>query len=255
LAFVLSLSGLLGQAEPSPQAPAPEEAREPRPVLPGESGHILKMTREMLDLAKTRDSERRMDLFLRQAQERLREREALEKSAPASERDRLGRGLGDSYAKLTGIGAAGAIECGAAEGRDMSGAATRYVLAARRHQETWSRLAGAQPPEERPRYEGALAVSSKALERVQEAQEAGKAFLAQERARDEARSREREHEKTPEVPKAPAPPKGPSEPPSPPSEPGRRDPDGDRKDKERKEDAKEPKAPEHHETHPHRPHR
>jgi hypothetical protein len=257
LAFVLSLPGLLGQAEPSAPAAAPQETRETegtRPVLPGENGHILKMTREMLELAKTRDSERRMDLFLRQAQERLREREALEKAAPAPERDRLGRGLGESYAKLAGTGAAGAIECGAAEGRDMSAAAARYVLAARRHEERWSRLAGAQAPQERAHYEEALGISSKAPERVREAQEAGKAFLA----REEARSREHEHEKTPETPKAPAPPKGPSEPPAPPSEPGRRDPDGDRKDKDRKADAKEPrepKAPEHHETHPHRPHR
>jgi hypothetical protein len=238
--FVLSLPGLLAQAEPSAPASTPQETRESRPVLPGESGHILKLTREMLDLAKTRDSERRMDLFLRHARERLREREALEKAAPAPERDRLGRGLGDSYAKLTGVGAAGAIECGAAEGRDMSAAAARYVEAVRRHGAAWSRIAGAQLPEERRHYEGALAVSAKAHERVREAQEAGKAFVAQERAKAPEESR------TPAVP-----PKGPME-------QGHRDADLNRKDKDRKDDReepKEPKAPEHHPTHPHRPHR
>jgi hypothetical protein len=252
-------------------------------VLPGESGHILKMTREMLELAKTHDSVRRVDLFLRQAEERLREREALEKAPPAPERDRLGRGLGDSYAKLTGTGAAGAIECGAAEGRDMSAAAARYVDAARRHQESWSRLAGSQPAEERPHYDGALAVSVKASERVREAQEAGKAFIAQEHAREEAKSHEqdRDRDKTREAPKTSAspdntptvPPKGPSGPQTPPSEAGRRDADADRKERNprdppaepsskedrkegRKEDNKlEPKTPEHHSPHPHRPHR
>jgi len=268
-AVVLSLQGLLGQAEPS----APKETSETRPLLPGESGHILKMTREMLELAKTRDSERRMDLFLRQAQERLREREALEKTAPAPERDRLGRGLGDSYAKLTATGAAGAIECGAAEGRDMSAAASRYVLAARGHEESWTRLAGAQPPQERPHYEGALEVGPKAPERVREAQEAGKSFAAQERAREEARSRERDRDHPPEAPKTPETPKGTSE-------AVRGTPGGDRKDKDPKDapadpsgkedrkedrkadrkeesaqDPKDPKTPEHHPTHPHRPHR
>src|SRR5512140_97066 len=92
--FFLSLPGLLGQAESSAPAASPKEIPEARPLLPGESGHILKMTRELLELAKTRDSERRMDVFLRQARERLREREALEKVPSAPERDRLGRGLG-----------------------------------------------------------------------------------------------------------------------------------------------------------------
>jgi len=282
-AFVLSLSGLLGQAESSAPVPAaaPQASPEARPVLPGESGHILKMTREMLELAKTHDSERRVDLFLRQARERLREREALEQAAPAPERDRLGRGLGDSYAKLAGTGATGAIECGAAEGRDMSAAAARYVGAARQNQEGWSRLAGAQPPDERPHYDGALTVAAKAPERVREAQEAGRAFAAQERDREAARSLEGDRDKTPVVPKDPgapdkttaAPPKGSTGPQAPASESSRREADPDRKDKgpkdppadpATKEDAREdrkrdnkpdPKTPEHHSPHPHRPHR
>ena len=275
-ALVLSLAGLFAQAEAPSSAAAPREAAESRPVVPGERGHILKMTREMLELAKTHDSERRVDLFLRQARERLREREALETSDPAPERDRVGRGLGESYAKLATIGAAGAIECGAAEGRNMSGAAGRYVDAARRLEEHWRRIAEAQPPQERAPYEGALAVATKAPDRVREAQEAGKAFVA----REEARSREREREKNPEPLKStaasekspPAPSKGPSDPPTSPSEAGRREPGGDRQEKDRKDAPLDPSAkeerkeerekakdaktpPEHHPPHPHRPHR
>jgi len=270
----LVLSGLVAQGASAPA----EGGQEARPTLPGEKGHILKMTREMLDLVKTHDSERRMDLFLRQAQERLKEREALEKAAAGPEKDRVGRGLGESYTKLVGTGAAGAIECGVAEGRDMKVASSRYIEAAERNREAWVKIAGLLSPEERPHYEAALAVSGHAARRVEEAQEAGRTFLALERAKAEARARE----KSPDDPKAPSPAEKPKTPdskekgesPSPSTEPGRRDPEVDRKDRDRKDppagdpplrgdqkdkdqprnDNREEPKPDRHMNHPHRPH-
>ncbi|HLY74263.1 MAG TPA: hypothetical protein VKU80_09115 [Planctomycetota bacterium] len=259
ISFVLTT--MLSQGESAPPAPAAQEAR---PVLPGERGHILKMTREMIELAKTHDSDRRMDLFIGQAQERLREREHLQKQAPSEERERLGRGLGESYTRLMATGAAGTIECGAAEGRDMNPAGARYIERARQLHEGWTRILATVPPEERAHYDEALLVSGKAPERVREAQEAGKAFFAQERLKDEARTRPKvsEDSKPPEKTTT-ATPKTPDPNPAPPVDPARRTPDGDRGDGDRKDpdpdhprkDDRDAPKPDHHPSHPHRPHR
>ncbi|HEV3028925.1 MAG TPA: hypothetical protein VG457_15205 [Planctomycetota bacterium] len=260
----LVLAAALAQGESPAPAPGVQEAAEARPVLPGEKGHILKMTREMIELAKTHDSERRMDLFLRHAQERLRERERLQKETPGVEQERLGRELGQSYARLVSTGAAGTIECGAAEGRDMTPAGARYLERTRQDHEGWERVLAVLPPEERSHYEPALQVSGKAPERIREAQEAGQSFFAQERLKDEARKRE----KAPEAPKPPASPeKTPTpapaktpETPAAPVEPARKPSEGDRRDGDRKDSDPDPSRrddpkPEHHPPHPHRPHR
>ncbi|HVR87066.1 MAG TPA: hypothetical protein VMU54_22265 [Planctomycetota bacterium] len=261
----LVLASALAQGESAVPAPGVQEAAEARPVLPGEKGHILKMTREMIELAKTHDSERRMDLFLKHAQERLRERERLEKETPGADRERLGRELGQSYARLVSTGAAGTIECGAAEGRDMNPAGARYIERTRQDREGWERVLAVVPPEERSHYDAALEVSGKAPARVREAQEAGQTFFQQERLKEEARKREKASEapKTPaplEKTPAPAPAKTP-ETPAAPVEPARKPSDGDRRDGDRKDSdpdsARRDDAPkpEHHPSHPHRPHR
>jgi len=255
----LVLASALAQGEPTSPAAAPQGGQGPRPVLPGERGHILKMTREMIELAKTHDSERRMQLFLDHAQERLRERESLQKETPGTERERLGRGLGESYTRLVSTGAGGAIECGAAEGHDMNRAAAEYIERTRQHHEGWSQVVAGSPAEERPHYAETLAVSGKAAGRVREAQEAGRSFYNQERLKEEARNRE----KVSEAPKAPGPldktPKKTPETPAAPGDPAHRNPDGDHREGDRKDadahkDDRDPSRPEHH-SHPHRPHR
>jgi hypothetical protein len=259
LALSFVLAAALAQGESSAPAAAVQEAPEARPVLPGEKGHILKMTREMIELAKTHDSDRRMDLFLRQAQERLRERERLQKEAPGVERERLGRELGQSYTRLVSTGAAGTIECGAAEGRDMNPAGARYIERTRQDHEAWERVLAVLPPEERSPYEETLQVSVKASGRVREAQEAGRSFFAQERLKDEAKNRE----KGAEAPKPPAPlektpapaPKKTPDTPAAPVEPANKSSDGDRRDGDRKDADPDAPKPDHHPSHPHRPHR
>jgi hypothetical protein len=268
LTISLVLAGMFSQGDSAlPTAPV-QEAPEARPVLPGERGHILKMTREMIELAKTHDSERRMDLFLRQAQERLRERERLQKETPGEERDRLGRGLGQSYTRLVSTGAAGTIECGSAEGRDMNAAGARYIERTRQLHEGWTRVLAVLPPEEQSHYEGTLLVSGKAPGRVREAQEAGQAFYAQESRKNEARIREKapEDSKPPEKTTTASPKKSPETPETPetPANPTRKTAEGDRgegdrkdpdSDPNRKDDRDASKPPEHHPSHPHRPHR
>jgi hypothetical protein len=255
IAFVLAGLLVAGGASALPQGA--QESAETRPLLPGERGHILKMTREMVELAKNHDSERRMDLFLAQARERLREREALEKVPASEDRQGLARELGKSYAHLLSTGAAGSIECGAAEGRDMSAAASRYVEAARGHHERWMRLLAQAPGGEQAHDEGALEASGKASERAREAREAGLAFFAQERARQEARTPER----APETPRPPAPPTPPEKkpilPPEPPPKPAVAEPIRPKPEPERpdKDPEQPPRAAEHHPPHPHRPHR
>src|SRR5579872_4854209 len=88
------LGGLSG-AQPSLQEERPE-----KPVLPGDSGYVLKRAREMVELSRTRDAGARTELLLAQAQERLREREALGAGPSSPEAVRVRRSLGDSYRQL-----------------------------------------------------------------------------------------------------------------------------------------------------------
>jgi hypothetical protein len=273
LSFVL-VGVLLRGVFPGVALPVQDERPAEKPVLPGEPGYVEKRAREMVELARCRDAERRMDLVLAQARERLREREAMGPGDFTSEGARVARAQGDSYRELVLDGAAGTIECGVAEGRDMKAAQKRYLERLADDHGRWERVVSSLPPQERSGEQPVLQASSEAPRRSQAAEAAGLEFLKKERAR-----REPAPTAPPEAPESPkpvsAPPK-PSEPKSPRPEPEARpdpvkpapvkpdapqvdpskpDPAKPTSDRPRKEDdGDEPRRPEHHPPHPHRPH-
>jgi hypothetical protein len=262
MSIAVYLALVLGTLKTAAQA---DENGQSRPIVPGERGHVLKMTREMVELARSHDPERRMDLFLSQGKERLREREALGTAAPTPENRAIALQLGRSYEHFVSHGAGGAIECGAAEGCEMSSAVVRFGEVTRGHHEVWMRVLSSVPAEDRHHYEGALNASGRGEQRAQEARKTGLLFLGEVRAREEAQKRERERERSAAVPRPrpdserkPAPlPEGPGplirrppEPPRPPVEPDRPLP--------RPESPPDPPPQEkemHHPPHPHRPHK
>ncbi|HLY08465.1 MAG TPA: DUF5667 domain-containing protein [Planctomycetota bacterium] len=258
MAVSLVLAGfLLGGSLPLGVLPVQEGAGE-KPLLPGDSGYVLKRAREMVELSRCRDAEGRTDLVLRQAQERLREREALGKGPYSPEGAEVARGLGSSYRQLALEGGAGTIECGVAEGRDMKGVQKRYLDGVTSDHERWERVISALPPDDRAKEEKVLDVAGEAPKRSQAAEAAGLEFLKKERARREAIP----------APKAdrPDPPKPPPAPVNPPPAPVRTapettapkpDPDSPRTDpdRSRKDDpGDDSRHPEHHPGHTHRPH-
>ena len=254
--MMLFLAILLSSGAGAGQAPQPA-ASGATLLLPGDRGHVLKLTREMIELGKTHDPDRRVDLFLTHAKERLREREALEVRTSDPRRRTAGASLGRSYDRLLNQGAAGAIECGAAEGRDMSGAVARVREAAQVHRAAWTRVLSGVAPAERGDHEWGLRAAEQAPERARAAQEAGGRFLAEERARAERLRRERDRTAAP-VPHEPErprpqvekpPPRKPEEPVIQHPEPERRPHEPDSKPRE-----SEPTPHEHHHP-PHRPHR
>jgi hypothetical protein len=258
MSITLCLAMVLGTVRAGAQA---EEAGQPRPIIPGESGHILKMAREMVELARSHDPERRMDLFLRHGGERLREREALGSQASTPEKRAVALQLGRSYEHLVSHGAGGAVECGAAEGRDMNAAVARFGEVTRGHHEAWMRVLSSVPAEDRPHYDGALQAAGQGHQRANEARNTGLLFLGEVRSREEALMRERERARAvpesrtvPErkpapLPEGPGPStKRPPEPPRPPVEPERNPP--------KTEPDPPPHVKEtHHPPNPHRPHR
>jgi hypothetical protein len=266
MSIALGLALALGTLRAAAQA---EENGQSRPIVPGESGHILKMTREMVDLARSHDPERRMELFLRQGGERLREREALGSETSTPEKRAVALQLGRSYEHLVSRGAGGAVECGAAEGRDMNPAVLRFGEVTRGHHEAWTRVLASLPAEDRPHYDGALRAAGQGHLRAHEARKTGLLFLGEVRAKEEAQKRERERERARAVPELRP---GPERKPAPlPEGPGpliKRPPELPRTPAEHerplpKPEPKpepDPNAPPHvkethHPPHPHRPHR
>jgi hypothetical protein len=255
--MTLLLAVLLGSGAGAGQATEPA-ATGSTLVLPGDRGHVLKMTREMIELAKSHDPDRRVDLFLAHARERLREREALEGRAGDPRRRAVGASLGRSYDRLLTQGAAGAIECGATEGRDMNGAVARVHQAAQIHRETWTRVLSGVAPADRADHEWGLRAAEQASERARAAQAAGGRFLAEERAKAERLRREREravapapHEPERPHPQAEKPPvRKPEDPVVPHPEPERKPHEPDSKPRE-----PDPPPPHEHHHPPHRPHR
>lgn len=243
----------------SPGGPSEvQEERVEKPILPGDSGYVLKRAREMVELSRTRDAEARTELLLVQSRERLRERETLGSGPFGPEASRVARGLGDSYRQLTLEGAPGTIECGVAEGRDMKPAQKRYLESLASDRSRWERVVSSLPPDERSAQEPVLRVTEEAPGRSQQAEAAGLDFLKKERARKEAVPTP-----APERPDAPKPPPAavPPAPPAPlrpsPDVPSARtDPQLPKSDPERpkkEDDGETPRHAEHH-PHPHRPH-
>src|SRR5262249_11687953 len=102
------LSAVLSGALFGLAAPVQDEKPGGKPVLPGEPGYVLKRAREMVELAHCRDAERRTDLLLTHARERLHEREVLGAGPFTAEGDGVARSLGNSYRRLALDGGAGA---------------------------------------------------------------------------------------------------------------------------------------------------
>lgn len=261
--MVLVLSVMLQAAAGSDRPAASTQAGSSSTVAPGQPGHVLKMTREMVELAKSHDPDRRTNLFLRYARERLKEREALGTAGGSSR-------LGEAYDRLVDRGAAGAIECGAAEGRDMDGAVFRYSDSTRRHHDRWSGVVTRAPAEDRHFDEVALETSAHGFERAREAQKTGQLFAVEEWMKEKALERERERLRKPETPAPPRPAAPPEEKPAPPLPPTadapKRPPAGPpASDPNAKGPDKETPAPpptdpearprEHHNHQPHHPHR
>lgn len=161
--MLLTVGFMLGILAP------PADLAQERPVMPGEAGHILKMTREMVQLGTTRNPDQRVDLFLRAAEERVRELHGIDPVKGSS----FPRALGWSYEALVGGGALGAIESGAARGKDMTASSLHYAEATAKHEESLKRLLERIPPEERSAYDHALDLSQHGREHAQEALEHG----------------------------------------------------------------------------------
>lgn len=258
----LVLAGWMGCGALGLQAQEAQDPTAARKEQSGEASPILKLTRDMVALARSHDCEGRMDLFLGQARECLRQREAMEKQPGTPEGREQARDLAGRYALLVSSGAAGAIECGAAEGRDMSKPIERFVDSTREDHGRWVRIQEDSAPEERPACEGALRASARASERAAEAKGAGLRFLAQERAKKEARTPPADPPKPPAPPAAerkPDPPpqetKTAPKPPPPPTPPAaERERRGPESEATKREESDPPRVNEHH-SHPHRPHR
>src|SRR5437867_6914800 len=92
---------------------------------PDDRGHLRKMTEELIALARAKDANTKVDLFLRQGEERAKEIEALQARGMSSYNDALAR----SYDQHVSRGACGAIENGAFRGTDMMAACGRYEQA------------------------------------------------------------------------------------------------------------------------------
>jgi hypothetical protein len=254
--MTLFLAILLGSGAGAGQSAEPAATGAPV-LLPGDRGHVLKLTRELIELAKTHDPERRVNLFLAHAKERLREREALEGRPGDPRRRSAGASLGRSYDRLLTQGTAGAIECGAAEGRDMSGAVARVREAAQADRQAWTRVLSGVAPADRVDHEWGLRAAEQAPERAGAAQEAGGRFLAEERARAERARRKRDRAAAP-APREPERPRPPAEKPQvqKPEEHAAPHPEAERKPHESEPKPREGEPPPHEHHHPpHRPHR
>ncbi len=83
-----------------------------RPVTtPDQRDHLRKMTDELIRLARTKDHDAKVDLFLRLGEERVRELQEMHGRGKTSNHDALAR----SYERYLWKGACGAIENGAAK--------------------------------------------------------------------------------------------------------------------------------------------
>lgn len=192
-------------------------------ATPDERGHILKMTREMIRLGTTRDHGQRMDLFLRIADERVRELQSSQEAGKTGHLPELGR----CYETLVSRGAIGTVEQGAASGRDMNVEIGRLGQVTSRHGETWKEFVARISPSERPAFSRTLESASRAGELARQAQERG-LWEKFERRRAEER------------PRTPAP--GPAEPAAEaprPLEAGEARKELERRESERRKDAEE----------------
>jgi len=118
---------------------------EAQTITPGEQGHILKLTREMIRLGTAKDSDAKANYFLQAGEERLKELKQMDRQGKTTHFDALAQ----SYEKNVTQGARGAIESGVAEGKDMSKASQRYEEATAKHLLVLEALLNKVPPQAR----------------------------------------------------------------------------------------------------------
>jgi hypothetical protein len=138
--------------------------------LPDQPRHVRKMTEELIALSKARTPDAKVDLFLKQGEERARELEDMQGRGKSSHHDALAA----AYHDYIGKGASGAIENGAAKGSDMSGACGRYVEATSKHTAVLERVLANAPEAARKGLLNALAASQHGHQQAMLAHERGK---------------------------------------------------------------------------------
>jgi hypothetical protein len=139
-------------------------------VMPDQPRHVRKMTEELIALSKAKTHEAKMDLFLKQGEERARELEEMQARGKSSHSEALAA----SYNGYIGKGATGAIENGAAKGRDMTGACGRYVEATSKHTAVLERVLANAPEAARKGLLNALEASQHGHQQAMLAHERGK---------------------------------------------------------------------------------
>lgn len=150
--------------------PAVARTQEIRLAVPGDRDHLRKMTEELIQLSRAKDPDTKIDLFLRLSEERARELARMQEMGRSTHHDALGK----SYDTLLKKGAAGAIEGGAARGRDMTGACGRYTQATFQHTAVLERVLAKAPPAARKGLLTALAASQHGQEQAMLAHQRGK---------------------------------------------------------------------------------
>jgi len=161
-------SGLLAVLVLSTAAWAQEE-NEKAPA-PGERGHVLKMTREMIRLGTAKDPDAKVDLFLGAGGERVKELDKMQRQGQTTHHEALGK----SYDQHVNRGANGVIENGALRGKDMTGALGRYAEATAKHLQVLEALLARCPLQARKGLTRALEASRHGHEQAILAHERGK---------------------------------------------------------------------------------
>ena len=139
-------------------------------TTPDDRDHLRKMTEELIKLAKTKDADAKVDLFLKLGEERTKELEKMQAKGKDTHQDALGK----SYDKHVSKGAAGAIENGAAKGKDMTAACGRYAQATGKHLAVLERVLANAPAAARHGLQTAIAASQHGHEMAMLAHQRGK---------------------------------------------------------------------------------
>jgi len=150
--------------------PAAARPQEIRLSVPDQPDHLKKMTEELIKLSRTKDPDAKVDLFLKLGEERAKELQKMQEQGKTTHHDALGK----SYDKHLKMGAVGAIENGAAKGKDMTGACGRVDQAMSHHVAVLERVLANAPPAARHGLLTALAASQHGREQAMLAHQRGK---------------------------------------------------------------------------------
>jgi hypothetical protein len=137
---------------------------------PDQSGYVKKRTEELIRLSKTKDPNAKTDLYLRLAEERAKELEAMQSKGKTTHHDALGKSYSDHVTR----GAGGAIESGAARGQDMTGAVGQYASSTSKHLAVLERVLANAPPAARKGLLNAIEASQHGHQQAMLAHQRGK---------------------------------------------------------------------------------